>query len=361
MDKVGSCWSPPRTLLAYLLNDAIAKEDFVRANQLAKLSDNPELMKQLAKFYFDTKQMGTILNTQTDAYEYVGSERSKNVRLLLVDLAAHYFSRFGKIIMPQTNMIDVLYVSNDDREFLVIEDQWEAVDALTRMGVENKEMVKPLSRWGFYDAALTLAENDPTLKAIIWREKSYRAEKFEKNVSKARAALKSSLPFFKQALEEAKKSGASGDINAATWDVRRTLIDAEEWDEALKYADDPVEVGLIYEQMGNDEQALSVYQSGGQDSRAAQILSRQGKHQEALNLYLKDIEDDDNSHFSDNSTEKFQKRIKDRYAQKFDLDLKAIPKDQREAAKIKICASARKKAAEMGIDVSILVPNCKTE
>ena len=38
-----------------------------------------------------------------------------------------------------------------------------------------------------------------------------------------------------------------------------------------------------------------------------------------------------------------------------------FPKDQREAAKIKICASARKKAAEMGIDVSILVPNCKTE
>ena len=73
-------------------------------NRLAKLYDNREKMKELIWVYEDNFRIdGWTLNPQTNENVCVGCEKAKKIKKLFVDLAAHYFARFGvSISTPST-------------------------------------------------------------------------------------------------------------------------------------------------------------------------------------------------------------------------------------------------------------------
>ena len=205
----------------------------------------------------------------------------------------------------------------------------------------------------FWDVAFSLAGDDLNLKANILVNKRVNAPENEK-----RETTEEAVKALKLALEQDKKTGESQMIHKML--LREAFADLGEVDEAIKYADgEPHLIGQIYERVEDLESARRIYEENDRFYDIYRILEQQGKHDEALDWRLRDIEVNEGGRFQDNSPEALQKRIKDGYQRI--VDDNTLSRPNYEAIQTKICASARKKAAEMGINVSLLLPDCETE
>ena len=354
---------PPENLFSYFTNDAVAKGDYTRANDLTKLSDDQELIKELVQFY-EYSSGPVVWDLNTDNKHYCSNcEMLKQKRLFLVDLAIHYFQRFGKTIRSPGDLISLLKfslttTSSEGSLFLVYESPWEAIEAMTAMGLEIKQIVGALSQWGFSKEARTLfIAGDTALEVVVLDRERWRAQYLEKDEIKAKELLRKQVALQRKVLETAQKAGENTDY--LKFHLRNSLLELEDYDEALRYSDEPYAIGEVYERKGDYSAALDVYEKGERFYEGVQVLRRMGRNEESLDWYLRDIEVNEGGRFEDNSLEARQKRISDRYQDAFEVA--DIPEDQREAARAKLCASAARKAEELGIDVSQLLPDCKTE
>jgi len=226
------------------------------------------------------------------------------------------------------------------------------------MGLEIKQIVGALSQWGFSKEARTLfIAGDTALEVVVLDRERWRAQYLEKDEIKAKELLRKQVALQRKVLETAQKAGENTDY--LKFHLRNSLLELEDYDEALRYSDEPYAIGEVYERKGDYSAALDVYEKGERFYEGVQVLRRMGRNEESLDWYLRDIEVNEGGRFEDNSLEARQKRISDRYQDAFEVA--DIPEDQREAARAKLCASAARKAEELGIDVSQLLPDCKTE
>ena len=339
----------PQSIFEFLLNDAACKEDWERANQMAKLSDNQNLMKGLAETYSSSTHFSDNLE-----------QRIKTKRGF-VDLAIHYFARFHERMADDESLTHSLetrtsliqHIENSvPIKSLIYDTPDEVIDAMMKMGVSKKWMVYFLSKWSLYDEALSFANGNADMEATILIQKSENASTDDEMKKISRQAVVA----LKRALEEDKKTGQHPGTHLMY--LRETSLDLEEWDEALQYSEG-WQIGAVYERKGNYDRALQEYEKHDRLFEGAQLLSRQYRYDEALDWYLKSVETDNNSAFPDDSPEDFQKKMKKDYENA--LSMVNRPEDQREAARAKLCESVARKAAEMGIDVFLLAPDCKTE